>query len=88
MNATIDRQGNVTIKFNTQGETLAAPDGHHYLPCSDGCGVLHTVQSNVVAICCEVTGQCAMCGADVTCNKTCCEDCRAEYEVEVLDAKI
>jgi len=52
MKATIDRNGRVTIEFESQAECLDAPGGLKYLPCDAGCGVLLAAERMVVSMVC------------------------------------
>lgn len=49
----IDRFGRVTITFESQCESLLAPDGKKYLPCTEGCGRVLLVEPNVVSAPCQ-----------------------------------
>lgn len=58
---TIDRSGNVTIRFNLQAERLWAGDGRQLLPC-EWCGTVQLVAGSVVSFICSGCSHCH-CGA-------------------------
>jgi hypothetical protein len=73
-----DNHGNVEIRFNSQGETLPAPNGGKYLPC-EHCGIVVEVPINQVSAYC---GECCVdCGergdhhCPAWCDEPGCHEC-------------
>lgn len=66
--AHVDHQGNVEIKWNSQAAALPAPGGNKYLPCS-ACMKLEAVEMNVVSFYCDPCGKAFDAGELVKCDE-------------------
>jgi len=52
VHGTVDRSGNIILRWNAQDTALRAPSGGVYFPCG-ACGVVHDVPHDVVSFECD-----------------------------------